>query len=56
MGVEQHLAGLQQICTREEGAAVAQFELCHLQLCTLAVDNSPALAPVELERLTLGKA
>ena len=48
--VEQHLVGLQQIGPQEEGAAVAELELRDLQLGTLAVDDGPVLAPVELER------
>lgn len=48
--VEQHLVGLQQIGPHEEGAAVAELELCDLQLGTLAVDDGPVLATVELER------
>ena len=53
MGIEQHLVGLQQIRAQEEGAAVAQLELGHLQLGALAGDDRPVLAPVELEGLTL---
>jgi hypothetical protein len=52
MRVEQHLVGLQQIGTQEERAAVAELELCDLQLGALAVDHGPVLAPVELERFS----
>jgi len=39
MGVEQHLAGLQQIGAQEEGPAMAELELRDLQLGALAVDD-----------------
>jgi len=49
--VEQHLVGLQQIGAHDERAAVAELEVRHLQLGALAGDDSPVLAPVELECL-----
>lgn len=55
-GIEQHLVGLRQIGAQEEGSAVAELELRHLKLGALAGDSRPALAPVELKRLALGKA
>ncbi len=52
MGVEQHLVGLEEIGSYEEGTAVAELEVCHLQLGAHAIDNRPVFAPVKLERLT----
>ena len=49
MGVEQHLVGLQKISPDEEGTAVRQLDMGHLQLRVFAADRCPVLAPVKLE-------
>jgi hypothetical protein len=51
MGIEQHLVGLQQIGAHNEGAAVRQLEVCHLQPRPLPAQHRPVLAPVELKGL-----
>jgi hypothetical protein len=51
MGVEQHLMGLEEIGPHEEGTAVAELEVRHLQLGAHAIADRPILAPVKLERL-----
>jgi len=51
MRIEQHLVGLQQIGTDQEGPAVRQLDMRHLQLRALAAEKSPIFAPVELECL-----
>lgn len=55
MGVEQHLVRLQQVGPHNEGAAVAELGVGHLQLGALAGDDGPVFAPVELERFTGAK-
>jgi hypothetical protein len=51
VGVEQHLVGLQQIGTHQEGPAVRQLDVGHLKLGPLTANDGIVLAPVELERL-----
>ena len=51
MRVEQHLMGLQQIGTNDEGPAVAKLDVRHLQLDANAADHREILAPIELESL-----
>ena len=55
MGVEQHLMRLQVVGTQHEGAAVAELEMCDLQLGLGATDMHPVFTPVELERLSGGE-
>ncbi|MNV45880.1 hypothetical protein D3C71_1376900 [compost metagenome] len=52
MGIEQHLMRLEEIGPNNEGAAVAQLRMRHLQLGALIADDSPVFRPVELEGLT----
>jgi len=52
VGVEQHLVCLQEIGPDNEGAAVAQLRMGHLQLGPLIADDGPIFRPVELERFT----
>ena len=54
-GVEQHLVGLQQIGPHDEGFAVRQLGVRHLQLGPFAAEHGPVLAPVKLESLARGK-
>lgn len=49
--VEQHLMGLEQIGSHNEGAATRQLGMGNLQLRGLAAQHGIILAPVELERL-----
>ena len=49
--VEEHLVGLQRKNPQQERSAVAQLEKRDLQLGTLAAEDRPSYAPVELERL-----
>ena len=49
VGVEQHLVGLQEIGTDDEGPAVTELEVGNLQLGPLAADDRPVLGPVKLE-------
>jgi hypothetical protein len=49
VGVEQHLVRLQEIGPDDEGPAVAQLRMRHLQLGALIADDRPVLRPVELE-------
>ena len=49
MGIEQHLMRLQQIGADNEGAAVAELGMCHLQLDAGAANDCEILAPVELK-------
>ena len=51
MGIEQHLVGLQQIGSDEEGAAVRQLDMRDLQLRALSAKHRIVFAPVELEGL-----
>src|SRR3546814_19773627 len=51
MSVEQHLMGLKKIGPHGEGPAVAELEVCHLQLGAHPIEDRPVLAPVELENL-----
>jgi hypothetical protein len=51
MRIEQHFMRLQQIRSNDERAAVAQLEMCGLQLDPLAAHHGPIFAPVELKRL-----
>ena len=55
MGVEQHLMGLLRVGPEEEGAAIAELEVSHLQLGPLATDDRPIFRPVELKRLARQK-
>ena len=43
MGIEQHLMRLQEIGPNDEGAAVAQLRVRHLQLGALIADDRPVL-------------
>ena len=52
VGIEQHLVRLQRIGAQVERSAVAELEVGYLQLGAHASENSPVLAPVELEGLT----
>ncbi|MNL49277.1 hypothetical protein D3C87_1721990 [compost metagenome] len=52
VGIEQHLMRLQGIGAQVERSAVAELEVGYLQLGAHAGENSPVLAPVELEGLT----
>ena len=49
MGIEQHLVRLQEIGPHDEGPAVAQLGMGHLQLGAFIADDGPVLRPVELE-------
>ena len=49
MGIEQHLMGLQRIGAQQEGPAVRQLDMRHLQLRAFATQDRKVLAPVELE-------
>src|SRR3546814_3604898 len=51
MSVEQHLMGLKKIGPHGEGPAVAELEVCHLQLGAHPIEDRPVLPPVELESL-----
>jgi hypothetical protein len=51
MGIEQHLVGLQQIGSDEEGAAMGQLDMRDLQLRALTAKHRVVFAPVELEGL-----
>ncbi len=55
MGIKQHLVGLQQIGAHDEGSAVAELGMGHLQLGAFAADDGPVFGPVELESLARGK-
>jgi len=55
MGIKQHLMGLQQVGSQHKGPAMAELEVSHLQLGSLAADDHPVLRPVELEGFTGGK-
>lgn len=52
VGIEQHLVRLQRIGAQVERSAVTELEVGYLQLGAHASENSPVLAPVELEGLT----
>ena len=54
-GIEQHLVGLEKVCPHDEGPAVRQLRVRHLQLDPFPAQHRPVLAPVELERLTRRK-
>lgn len=49
MGIEQHLMRLQEIGPNDEGAAVAQLRVRHLQFGALIADDGPIFRPIELE-------
>src|SRR3546814_4842528 len=49
--VEQHLMGLKKIGPHGEGRAVAELEVCHLQLGAHSIEDRPVIAQVELESL-----
>lgn len=49
VGVEQHLVRLQKVGPNDEGAAVAELRMGHLQLGTLVPDDRPVFRPVERE-------
>jgi hypothetical protein len=51
VGVKQHLVRLQRIGSNDEGAAVTQLRMGHLQLGALIADDRPIFGPVELECL-----
>lgn len=51
VGVKQHLVRLQEIGANDEGAAVTQLRMGHLQLGALIADDRPVLGPIELECL-----
>ena len=51
VGIEQHLVRLQGVGAQVERSAVAELEVGYLQLGAHASEDSPVLAPVELERL-----
>ena len=55
VGIEQHLMRLQGIGAQVERSAVAELEVGYLQLGAHAGENSPVLAPVELEGLARAK-
>jgi len=48
--VKQHLVRLQQVSPNNEGTAVAQLRMGHLQLRALIADDCPVFGPIELER------
>ena len=52
VGVEQHLVRLQEIGPNDEGPAVAQLRMGHLQLGAFIADDRPVFRPVELEGFT----
>ena len=54
-GIEQHLVGLQQIRPHDEGLAVRQLGVRHLQLDPFTAQHRPVFAPVKLEGLSRGK-
>ncbi|GHE66602.1 hypothetical protein GCM10019059_28020 [Camelimonas fluminis] len=47
--IEQHLMGLQEIGAQQEGPAVRQLDMRHLQLRAFTAQDSKILTPVELE-------
>ena len=49
VGIEQHLVRLQEIGPHDEGPAVAQLGVGHLQLGAFIADDGPVFRPVELE-------
>ena len=51
MRIKQHLMRLQQIGPNQEGAAMRQLDVRHLQLNPLSANIGPVFAPVELECL-----
>ena len=53
--VEQHLVGLERVGSHDEGPAVRELGVRHLQLGALAAELGPVLAPVELESLARRK-
>ena len=52
VGVEQHLMRLQKISSNDEGPAVTELRMGHLQLGAFIADDRPVFRPVELESLT----
>ena len=54
-GVKQHLVGLERVGSHDERSTVRQLGVRHLKLGPLAAENSPILAPVELEGLASRK-
>jgi hypothetical protein len=49
VSIEQHLVRLQEIGPHDEGSAVAQLGVGHLQLGAFIADDGPVFRPVELE-------
>jgi hypothetical protein len=52
VGIEQPLVGLKRIGAQQEGPAVRQLDMRHLQLRTFAAQNCKILASVELEGIS----